>query len=60
MDTITLHSIWTVVMFVVFLGIIFWAWSGKRKDAFNEAANLPLEDEEYVSTSNNSGDNHHG
>ena len=60
MDSITLHSIWTVVMFVVFIGIIFWAWSGKRKEAFRDAANLALEDEEYVSPSKKSGDNNHG
>ncbi len=60
MDKITLHSIWTVVMMAVFVGIVFWAWSGKRKDAFREAANLALEDEEYVNSSKNSGDNHHG
>jgi cytochrome c oxidase cbb3-type subunit 4 len=60
MDTITLHSIWTVVMFVVFVGIIFWAWSGSRKEAFREAANLALEDEEYVDPSQKSGDNRHG
>ena len=60
MDSITLHSIWTVVMFVVFVGIIFWAWSGKRKEAFRDAANLALEDEEYVSPSQKSGENNHG
>jgi cytochrome c oxidase cbb3-type subunit 4 len=60
MDAITLHSIWTVVLLVVFVGIVVWAWSGKRKEAFREAANLPLEDEEYVNSSKNSGDNLHG
>ena len=60
MDTITLHSIWTVVLFMVFVGIIFWAWSGKRKEAFREAANLALEDEEYVNSSQKSGDNNNG
>jgi cytochrome c oxidase cbb3-type subunit 4 len=60
MDSITLHSIWTVVMFVVFIGIIFWAWSGRRKEAFREAANLALEDEEYVGPSQKSGENNHG
>ena len=42
----TFHSIWTVVLLVVFLGIVFWAWSGKRKRAFDEAARLPLEDDD--------------
>jgi len=60
MDQAMLHSIWTVVMFAVFIGIIIWAWSGKRKQAFRDAANLPLEDEEYIRPSENSGDNNHG
>ena len=60
MDKIMLHSIWTVVLLVVFVGIVFWAWSGKRKESFRDAANLPLEDEEFVSSSKNSGENRHG
>jgi len=40
------HSIWTVMMVVLFIGIVLWAWSGKRKDDFRDAANLPLEDDE--------------
>lgn len=46
MDIYLAHSIWTVMMFVLFIGIVLWAWSGKREDAFREAANLPLEDDE--------------
>ncbi len=37
-----IHSIWTVVVLVIFLGIVAWAWSGKRKRDFDEAANLPV------------------
>ncbi len=37
-----IHSIWTVVVLVIFLGIVAWAWSGKRKRDFDEAANLPF------------------
>lgn len=55
-----LHSIWTVVLFVAFVGIIFWAWSGKRKKSFNDAAQMPLEDEEHDGTTKKSGENHHG
>ena len=40
------HSIWTVIVFVIFLGIIVWAYSGKRKKDFDEAANLALDDDE--------------
>ncbi len=38
-----IHSIWTVVVLVIFLGIVAWAWSGRRKRDFDEAANLPFE-----------------
>jgi cytochrome c oxidase cbb3-type subunit 4 len=41
---VTFHSFWTVVMLVLFIGIIAWAWSSKRKKAFDEAARLPLDD----------------
>ena len=46
MDIYLAHSIWTVMMFVLFIGIVLWAWSGKRSESFREAANLPLEDDE--------------
>ena len=40
-----IQSIWTIVVMVTFLGIVAWAFSGKRKSAFDEAARLPFEDE---------------
>jgi len=55
----TVHSFWTVVMLLVFVGIIVWAWSSKRKKAFDEAARIPLEDEDEV-TQGASGDKKHG
>ncbi len=45
MDYAFFSSVMTVVMPVVFLGIVFWAWSAKRQAAFDAAARLPLEDE---------------
>lgn len=45
MNTTLFHSIWTILMVVTFVGIVLWAYSGKRKAAFDEAARLPLEDE---------------
>ena len=41
-----IHSVWTVLLFVLFIGIIVWAWSAKRKRGFDEAARLPFEDED--------------
>ena len=37
-----LSSLMTVVSFVTFIGIVLWAFSGKRKRAFDEAANAPF------------------
>lgn len=43
MDVNTLRSITTVLAFVVFLGIVVWAWSQRRNADFEQAANLPFE-----------------
>ena len=32
----------TVVSFLAFLGIVAWAWSGRRREAFEDAANAPF------------------
>jgi len=41
---IWLNELSTVVMFVAFLAIVFWAWSSKRRASFDEAARLPLDE----------------
>lgn len=46
MDINDLRSLFTVVMFAMFIGIVLWAYSGKRKQAFDEAALLPFSDDE--------------
>jgi cytochrome c oxidase cbb3-type subunit 4 len=38
-------SLLTVVMLIVFIGIVAWAYSGKRKAAFEDAARVPLEED---------------
>ena len=43
MDVNTLRSLATVVSFVTFIGIVWWAWSKRRTDDFSEAAQLPFE-----------------
>ena len=53
MMTALMHSIWTVVVFVVFIGIILWAYSGKRKKDFDEAARLVLDDDEPLQNNQN-------
>ena len=43
MDINTLRSVATVASFVTFIGIVWWAWSKRRSSDFEQAANLPFE-----------------
>jgi cytochrome c oxidase cbb3-type subunit 4 len=38
----TLSSVFTVLSFLLFLGIVWWAWSGRRRAEFAAAANAPF------------------
>ena len=42
MDVNDLRSVTTLFMFVVFIGIVVWAWASRRQAGFNEAAQLPF------------------
>ena len=46
MDANVIRSIITLVSFLAFLGIVWWAWGRGRRARFDEAANLPFADEE--------------
>lgn len=46
MDIAIIQSVWTVVVFVLFVGIVFWAFSSKQKASFDDAANSLLEDDD--------------
>lgn len=45
MDINDLRSIVTLVSLLTFLGIVAWAWSKRNKERFDEAAQLPFQDE---------------
>lgn len=45
MDINLIRSLITVVLFVLFIGIVLWAWSSARRADFEAAARLPLEDD---------------
>jgi cytochrome c oxidase cbb3-type subunit 4 len=49
MDQGIVGSIFTVIVFVAFVGACFWAFSGKNKQRFDEAANLVFDDEDKKS-----------
>ncbi|MEA2094659.1 MAG: cbb3-type cytochrome c oxidase subunit 3 [Pseudomonadota bacterium] len=60
MSVVLFNSIWTLVVMAVFLGIVWWAWSSKRRQSFDEAANIPFHEDEPVPTDDNSKENSHG
>lgn len=52
-----INGIVTAVLLVLFVGLVLWAWSGKRKADFDRAARLPLEDD--PKRPNAAGDDNH-
>ncbi|MCW3148225.1 cbb3-type cytochrome c oxidase subunit 3 [Stutzerimonas stutzeri] len=46
MEIGTLRGLGTILVFVAFVGVVLWAYSSKRKNSFDEAANLPFADDE--------------
>ncbi len=46
MDTNDLRAAFTVLSLLTFLGILWWAYGGHRKTAFDEAALLPFSEDE--------------
>jgi cytochrome c oxidase cbb3-type subunit 4 len=54
MDLNDARSLMTVVALVTFIGIVVWAYSDRRKQNFDRAARMALEDEEPIE-SNRSG-----
>jgi len=48
MDINTVRGISTIVVMIVFLGICLWAYSGSKKKDFDDAANLPFQDDKIA------------
>jgi len=46
MDINILREIATVASFATFIGIIGWAWSRRNRDSFEEAAQIPFQQDE--------------
>jgi len=46
MDINDMRSIVTVLAFATFIGIVLWAYSGRRRAALDEAPNLPITEDE--------------
>ncbi|GAL36658.1 cbb3-type cytochrome oxidase subunit 3 [Vibrio maritimus] len=50
MDIGTIHSIWTIVLFASFIGVVWWAFGKSRKARFEEDANLVFADEQKATS----------
>ncbi|WP_227367597.1 cbb3-type cytochrome oxidase subunit 3 [Halomonas sp. M20] len=46
MDIGTFRGITALLVMIAFLGVVFWAYSKRRKQDFDEAKNLPFADED--------------
>ena len=55
MDFGLIHSVWTVVLIAIFIGIVRWAWSSRRHASFERAEREPLLDNDEPA-----GDSNHG
>lgn len=45
-DINTLRSIFTLLLFILFIAICIWAYSKRRKQEFEDAANIPFQADE--------------
>jgi cytochrome c oxidase cbb3-type subunit 4 len=45
MDVNTLRALLTAACFLIFVGIVIWAWSGASRARFAQAARLPLDED---------------
>jgi len=46
MDTILIHSIWTVTSLAVFLGIVWWAYAPAHRERFERDAQMVFDEPE--------------
>lgn len=49
MDFTLFSNIYTVLSMVVFLGILFWAYSGNNKEKFDRIGRLPIDNDSAIS-----------
>ncbi|KZX77084.1 cytochrome oxidase [Oleiphilus sp. HI0009] len=48
MDINTLRGLSTILVMIVFAGICWWAFSNSKKKDFEDASNLPFDDEDIA------------
>jgi len=58
MDINTLRGISTIFVMIAFLAICLWAYSSNRKQDFDDAANLPFQDDDVAKRTLNEIERH--
>lgn len=58
MDYITWRVIYTVLVFVLFIGIVFWAYGKGRKARFDEAAQSIFTESQTATSVENKQESH--
>ncbi|MGD8340059.1 MAG: cbb3-type cytochrome c oxidase subunit 3 [Gammaproteobacteria bacterium] len=49
MDIGTFRGLLTLILMILFIALVFWAYSRGRKEDFEAAARLPLDDDDRLS-----------
>ena len=44
-DPGTLRGLATLLALLAFVGVVWWAWSGRQKKKFEQASRMPLEED---------------
>lgn len=47
MDINDVRSLFTVVFFIGFIGVVWWAFGPKRKQHFDDQGQIPFEDDQH-------------
>ena len=45
MDPGALRGLATLLALLAFVGVVWWAWSGRRRQTYEQAARMPLEED---------------
>jgi cytochrome c oxidase cbb3-type subunit 4 len=57
MNITVILTAWTIVVLVLFVGIVIWAYDSRRKARFEDDARIPFNDDDTVAAPNNSKEN---
>ncbi len=53
MDMDFVRGLWTLATFLVFVGIVWWAYSGRNRNKFAQAEMAPFDDDAPAGARNN-------